>query len=893
MDPEHPGGDSDGLSDYSSCDGSEFEKYCSANSAFGSASWCSSATGELPNSLKTRLENRSIRDKFWRSRWNYSSADEGLESPRANRPDTLPRIRTGSNLRADTGGDCSGERVDAHGSYNGVVLSDCECSGEEGSVLEYGSDDGSGMCVRGENKQAEPEHKNENPLLINSSIAFGADDWDEFEQENGGIGLAVLTPHQDPPVRYCSDEEAVRAGDSPVRNPLCDYQFVELQKNPTTTEQCSQNGYMNIGSVRETESSSAVGSSGEQVFREPDLPRVLLGVISHVQSHSILTEASINEQVGSGVFDEVKGGPDSSFPRDEKGNSTTSDVPGQGIVPIEVKKLDTCDLYDEMVHEMEEILLDSGKSVGARFAAANQGYITQQSRQFRDGSSTASTSGNDDVYPLVHYSPKIDWVEVVGAKQKKGDVSFGERLVGVKRYTEYKLRVHSGNDQWEVERRYRDFYALYRQLKTLFAEHVLSLPSPWSDVEYESRKIFGNASPVVINERSILIQNCLDSILNYRWPFGTPNSLISFLSPIKLTHSSGLLKALVPQSLQKLGNDDKAEVSHSEEISSENISMFGKTISLVLEIKPHKSMRQLLEAQHYRCAGCHRQLDTGKTLLREIVQTLGWNKPRLCEYTGQLFCASCHTSDTAVLPARVLNLWDFSLYSVSQLAKAYLESIYDQPMLCVTAVNPFLFSKVPALLQVVSIRKEIGSMLPYVNCPFRRSIQRGLGLRRHLLESNDFFALRDLVDLSKGVFAALPIMLETISSKIFEHITQQCLECYDAGVPCAARQACEDPSSVIFPFQETETTKCGLCASIFHKPCFLKLMGCPCVKQNNATAEAVSVGTHKALSGASNVSKEDPVTGSGFLSIARPDKIWKPRDGRPVILMGSLPSNGL
>lgn len=77
-------------------------------------------------------------------------------------------------------------------------------------------------------------------------------------------------------------------------------------------------------------------------------------------------------------------------------------------------------------------------------------------------------------------------------------------------------------------------------------------------------------------------------------------------------------------------------------------------------------------------------------------------------------------------------------------------------MLCVSAVNPVLFSKVPALLHVMSVRKRIAAMFPYLRCPFRGSIQRGLGFRRHLLESNDFFALRDLVDLSKGVFAGKP-----------------------------------------------------------------------------------------------------------------------------------------
>lgn len=76
-----------------------------------------------------------------------------------------------------------------------------------------------------------------------------------------------------------------------------------------------------------------------------------------------------------------------------------------------------------------------------------------------------------------------------------------------------------------------------------------------------------------------------------------------------------------------------------------------------------------------------------------------------------------------------------------------------QPMLCVSAVNPFLLSKVPALLHVMGVRKRIKTMIQYVHCPFRRSIYNGLGTRRYLVESNDFFALRDLIDLSKGAFA--------------------------------------------------------------------------------------------------------------------------------------------
>jgi run domain Beclin-1 interacting cysteine-rich containing protein len=53
----------------------------------------------------------------------------------------------------------------------------------------------------------------------------------------------------------------------------------------------------------------------------------------------------------------------------------------------------------------------------------------------------------------------------------------------------------------------------------------------------------------------------------------------------------------------------------------------------------------------------------------------------------------------------------------------------------------------------MDVRKKIGTMLSYVRCPFCRTINEGLGSRRYLLEGNDFFALRDLIDLSKGAFA--------------------------------------------------------------------------------------------------------------------------------------------
>ncbi|XP_008791191.2 uncharacterized protein LOC103708169 [Phoenix dactylifera] len=1023
-------GDEDGApSNYSSCEGSDLERYCSANSALGSASLCSSV-GNYSDLLDSFKNLNSFgedlfsdgcggaRDKLHSSRWNGDPAtsdgdgDDCLSNKKAFSPhlflSSSKMLVSSEGMHADyDGASTSGSRsnqspaaaqdlpcsagdrsaqeslaVEGNGRNYGQLASDnpirrgmmgeadedassiCEHSGGEDSMLDSGTDDeGSGRILLHAKHSSyhakETKDNNENPLVMNSSVAFGSDDWDEFMQETGDDGLTSLS--------FCGDQPTWRQlepsetegnisllAKNHVIDPLCDgieqeegvsdlpaasFQVQVADKsnknegtclvgNPSSdckvsnsekllSEEYFTEGAINLiydggkGEINSLHSKVAAvvdsdGTPGEQVFGES----VPLGDGTGIQFSGTVSgefqdkESRIPADKAFSFLPTVIAGHDSGILETLNGKSNSVDMVEEDLILDEVKNPDTNDSFDEMVLDMEEILLDSGSSHRSKFTLPNRGHIAQQSHHFRDGSSTASTSGTDDTYPIIQYPSKIDWVEVVGAKQKKGDVSFGERLVGVKEYTVYILRVWSGKDQWEVERRYRDFDALYQQLRILFIESGLALPSSWSSVERESRKIFGNASPNVVSERSMLIQDCLRSILNSRYPFGTPSPLVCFLSPGKAVHSPSLLKALVPRSLQKLREDWNLKVSNCGKTGLEDVLTLGKTISLVVEIKPRKSTRQLLESQHYTCAGCHIRLDAGKTLLGELVQTLGWKKPRFCEYTGQLFCASCHTNDTAVLPARVLNLWDFSLYPVSQLAKAYLESIYDQPMLCVSAVNPFLFSKVPALLHIMSIRKKIGAMLPYVRCPFRKSIQRGLGCRRHLLEGNDFFALRDLVDLSKGAFAALPIMVETISNGILEHISQQCLMCYDAGVPCAARQACDDPSSLIFPFQEADAARCGSCGSLFHEPCFRKLMGCPCGKPTSThgkelLSEDVSHGAGKELEGDINQffqpSSSNSVSGflSDILSKARPDKIWKPRSSSPVILMGSLPSTSL
>ena len=79
---------------------------------------------------------------------------------------------------------------------------------------------------------------------------------------------------------------------------------------------------------------------------------------------------------------------------------------------------------------------------------------------------------------------------------------------------------------------------------------------------------------------------------------------------------------------------------------------------------------------------------------------------RRCEYTGQLYCHSCHQGNTACLPATVVHHWDFSARAVCTMAAEFLAATAGQPLLCVGAINPRLYASTPAVGRAHELRKQ-------------------------------------------------------------------------------------------------------------------------------------------------------------------------------------------
>ncbi|BBN01827.1 hypothetical protein MPTK1_2g10570 [Marchantia polymorpha subsp. ruderalis] len=450
-----------------------------------------------------------------------------------------------------------------------------------------------------------------------------------------------------------------------------------------------------------------------------------------------------------------------------------------------VEALEVKETYIDTVLDMEDVLFDGEGGGGSR--TFQVGKVTSPGfvRPVRDGSLSASTSSvlalaSRQISHPTRLLSDVDWVEVVGAVQRHGGASLGERVVGVKQHTVYRIKDQSGS--------------------TLPLQEF-GLDSPKSDISSNAPDLEDD---------------------------GTQSSVL------------------------------------------------GKTIRLIVQIHKKKPLRQQLQAQHYTCAGCYKRLELALGIVPELVQNWGWRGPRLCEYTGQLFCSTCHLNETAVLPAWVLQRWDFTPRLVSQLAKAYLDSIYDKPMLCVSAVNPYLYARVPVLAHLTEMRRKINKMLACIRCPARTRIQTMLGSRRYLLENNDFCALRDLADLSKGAFAVLPGYMRAVLLKLSSHITRECFLCRELGEPCGAGELCYDEYDVIYPHQDELIVRCPSCQHPFHKRCYAKCQKCPScrgqpeLKRNDSLLTVQQHGEHAGEFSASKASPEPLKRTESLTSPANP-----------------------
>eukprot|EP00850_Spirogloea_muscicola_P019300 SM000188S03795 [mRNA] locus=s188:48870:53201:+ [translate_table: standard] len=560
---------------------------------------------------------------------------------------------------------------------------------------------------------------------------------------------------------------------------------------------------------------------------------------------------------GCGIVQELEGELASSAHGTMAATTSTSALgpSHQPLGPDElsrhVEEVNMREEYVDTVADMETVLLNTpGFPVKApsslsrssqRPGRRGQGLLTPSlsiltaalSRSTLDGELLQPSAGDTALRGKYWQGKAITAVDVEKCLLVKGGASLGDRAVGKRDHVEFVIRLSSTDgSEWTAQRRFRELLVLDSQLSQFAAGVGVLLPAAWERVRPEGRLLFGGSGQDVAQRRARLMADCLSATLACGPPLSSAPPLLSFLSP-QSTEDRALHTAASSSSMSGSASSFDAELSVANSSSVEvdedggrgdGLKVGpGKMVRLEVEKRRRPSMAHQLQAQlPLEAAGLTKKL-VALAGRRGSLSTF----PRWCEYTGQLYCRSCHVDDVAILPALVLHHWDFKARPVALISKAYLDSIYVQPMLCVGAVNPYLYSRVPILAHMRTLRRRLARLQAGLLCSVGAKLQMVTGSRRYLLEDSDFYALRDLADLSRGAFAVLPGYLNGLVLKLQKHIQVECSVCRTGGQLCTAGASCCYANSLIFLFQKDDVELCSTCKRPAHAVCRRAVAGCP------------------------------------------------------------------
>ncbi|TNN84815.1 Pleckstrin y domain-containing family M member 1 [Liparis tanakae] len=217
-----------------------------------------------------------------------------------------------------------------------------------------------------------------------------------------------------------------------------------------------------------------------------------------------------------------------------------------------------------------------------------------------------------------------------------------------------------------------------------------------------------------------------------------------------------------------------------------------------------------LDAQSFKCAGCPQPIGPSR------------GRARLCEFSGQYYCDSCHHGDTTVIPSRMVHNWDLAQREVSKKALHLLAQVEQEPLLNLEQLNPDLVTHSESMAQAHNLRKRLrllGDYLLTCRSGACKKLQARMEQRTYLLESSHLYSVMDLRQIAEDQYVAYLITLLQVASNHVFH----CDLCTQRGFIC---QICH-ANDIIFPFQLNITTRCKECKAVFHLACKADGVSCP------------------------------------------------------------------
>lgn len=222
-----------------------------------------------------------------------------------------------------------------------------------------------------------------------------------------------------------------------------------------------------------------------------------------------------------------------------------------------------------------------------------------------------------------------------------------------------------------------------------------------------------------------------------------------------------------------------------------------------------------LDSQQYQCHKC-------KSYIGMI-----YGKPRVCNYDSRYYCYECHEDEAALIPARIVHNWDFSVHPVCTANAHWLSAIHHQPLIDLRTVNPKLYCHVDDLAEMQMLRTQLLYVRAYLftcRSDVGEQLRKMLWPREHMYEHVHLYSVADLQLVATGQL--MPRVRQAVTFGR-DHIGQ-CEVCSPRGFIC---ELCTD-NEIIYPFQLGNTYTCGACYGVYHAICAGRQRECPrCVRR--------------------------------------------------------------
>lgn len=217
-----------------------------------------------------------------------------------------------------------------------------------------------------------------------------------------------------------------------------------------------------------------------------------------------------------------------------------------------------------------------------------------------------------------------------------------------------------------------------------------------------------------------------------------------------------------------------------------------------------------LDAQLYKCHQCKSNIG------------MIFGKPRVCSYDSKYYCYECHENDSALIPARLVHNWDFTLYPVCSANFQWLSAISHQPLINLRTVNPELYRHIDDLAELQMLRTQLLYVRAYLftcRSDAGQKLRKLVWPREHLYEHVHLYSIFDLQLVASGQLVPRVRQAVTFGR---DHISH-CEVCSARGFHC---ELCTD-NEVIYPFQLGSTYTCGACRGVYHSTCTRGWKECP------------------------------------------------------------------